>query len=264
MFYFYIALSAVVDFLICFFTEFIWWKALILFPFLFIAFLIIHLIMFCFFSLFVREKQTKNINNFHRKFMLISLKLFFKIGLVKVSVVGKEKLPEDKRFLFVCNHISSFDPIITIVELAEYNLGFVSKKENLEVPFAGKYMIKSGCIGLDRDNNRSAATAINQASQNIADNICSMGIYPEGYVNKNVGELLEFRNGAFKIAKKAKCDIAVAVIKNTREVNRKIFRKKTNVTLIIKEVIPYAEIEKLKTNEIGERVRSIMTEGVGL
>ncbi len=195
--------------------------------------------------------------------MLISLRLFFKIGLVKVTVDGEEKLPKDKNFLFVCNHISIFDPIITIVELAKYNLGFISKKENLEVPFAGKYMIKSGCVGLDRDNNRSAVTAINQAVENIADGVCSMGVYPEGYVNKNVGTLLEFRNGAFKIAKKAKCDIVVAVMKNTRAVNENIFRKFSRVTIKISEVIPYEKTENLKTNEIGEMVRTIMEESMG-
>ena len=49
---------------------------------------------------------------------------------------------------------------------------------------AGKYLAKSGCIGLDRENNREAVKAINRAADNIKNGVCAMGIYPEGYVNK--------------------------------------------------------------------------------
>lgn len=264
MFYFYLALSIIADLTVCFLTEFALWKPVVFLPAFFVLCIVFHFILFCTLSLFIKKKRTENIHNFFRSFMIVSLRLFFKIGLVRVTVEGKELLPCDRNFLFVCNHISVFDPIITITELAQYNLGFVSKKENIEIPIAGRYMLKSGCIGLDRENNRNAVTAINQAAENIANGVCSMGIYPEGYVNKNTGTLLEFRNGAFKIAKKAKCDIAVAVIENSREVNKNIFRKISSVRLTVLQVIPYNQIENLKTVEIGERVRSIMMESKGL
>ena len=126
-------------------------------------------------------------------------------------------------------------------------------------PFVvGKYLAKSGCIGLDRENNRGAVKAINRAADNIKNGVCAMGIYPEGYVNKKPGTLLPFRNGAFKIAKKAKVPIVVSVVKNTREANKNMFRRHSDVYLKILEVIPYEKFSDLKTNEIGETVYKMM------
>ncbi len=83
-------------------------------------------------------------------------------------------------------------------------------------------------------------------------------IHTEGTVNKSAKGLLPFRNGAFKIAKKAKVPIVVAVIANTRKINENLLNRRTHVYLKILDVIPYEEIAGLKTNEIGEKVSVIM------
>ena len=70
--------------------------------------------------------------------------------------------------------------------------------------------------------------------------------------------MLPFRNGAFKIAKKAKVPIVVSVVKNTREANKNMFRRHSDVYLKILEVIPYEKFSDLKTNEIGETVYKMM------
>ena len=127
---------------------------------------------------------------------------------------------------------------------------------------AGKYLAKSGCVGLDRENDREAVKAINKAADNIKNGVCAMGIYPEGYVNKNPGTLLPFRNGAFKIAKKAKVPIVVAVVRNTREANKNMFKRHSDVYLKIIKVIPYDDIANLKTNEIGDIVYKIMIDKI--
>ena len=89
-----------------------------------------------------------------------------------------------------------------------------------------------------------------------------MGIYPEGYVNKNPGTLLPFRYGAFKIAKKAKVPIVVAVVRNTREANKNMFKRHSDVYLKIIKVIPYNDIANLKTSEIGDIVYKIMIDEI--
>lgn len=263
MLYFYIAVSVVADFLISYFcivdSPSDLWKCVVLFPLLFLCCLTIHFVVFILYSLTAdKEKDVTQVQNSHKRFMLCTLKLFFKLGRVSYEIENEELIPNDDKYLFVCNHISIFDPIISFVLLGKRKLAFVSKKENVEIPFAGRYMHKAGCIPLDRENNREAVKSINKAAQYISDGICAIGIYPEGYVNKSGKGLLEFRNGAFKIAKKAHTPIVVAVIKNTRDVNDKIFRHKTKVTLKIAEVIEYDEISKMKTVEISEKVREIM------
>lgn len=204
------------------------------------------------------KKEVTNIHNSYRWILLYSLKLYFQLAQVKIKATGLEKIPEDDKFLFVGNHISSYDPMVAMWTLRKKNLAFVSKKENLEIKFGGKYIYKSGCVGLDRDNNREAVKAINKAAQNITEGISSMGIYPEGWVNKTGEGLLPFRNGAFKIAKKAKVPIVVAVIANTREIDKNRFLRKTVISFRIVEVIPYEKIATMKTNEISDMVYDIM------
>lgn len=235
------------------------WKPLLIFPALFIGFILLHLIVFILLSLTIdKNKEVKKVNSFYRSFMLISLALYFELTRVRTHVSGKEKLPADGKYLFVSNHISVYDPMISMLKFAGEKLSFVSKKENLSIPFAGAYIARSGCIGLDRENNRSAVKSIGIAAQRISDGVCPIGIYPEGRVNTAGVGLLEFRSGAFKIAKKAKVPIAVAVIRNTREINKNILRRSTDIYLDVVEIIPYSIIEKMKTVEISSVVHAIM------
>ena len=268
MFWIYLILSAGIDAAIIFGCRLMdspvdFWKPLLIFIGLFIGFVLLHVLTFVLFSLTAsKTEESKNIHNFHRWFMVKSLRMFFHLENVKIHTEGKDKIPDDGKFLFVSNHISIYDPIISITELADKNIGFVSKKKNIEIPFAGRYMLKAGCVALDRENAREAVKTINSAADNITDGVCAMGIYPEGMVNKSAKGLLPFRNGAFKIAKKAKVPIVVAVIANTRKINENLLKRRTHVYLKILDVIPYEEIAGLKTNEIGEKVSEIMLKGL--
>ncbi len=214
----------------------------------------LHLLFLIVFSYTADKEDVTNIHNIYRVLLLYSLKLYFQLAGVKIKATGVEKVPDDGKFLFVGNHISSYDPMVALWTLRKKNLAFVSKKENLQIKFGGKYIRKSGCIGLDRDNNREAVKAINAAVKNITDGVCAMGIYPEGWVNKTGEGLLPFRNGSFKIAKKAKVPIVVAVVNNTREIDKNRFRRRTEIRFNIVDVIPYEDIANLKTSEISEMV----------
>lgn len=215
----------------------------------------IHFIFIILYSFVVnKDKEVKNIHNTHRLVLLYSLKLYFQLAQVRIRVTGIEKVPDDGKFLFVGNHISSYDPMIALWTLRKKNLAFVSKKENLDIRFGGKYIHKAGCIGIDRDNAREAVKTINEAARRITDGVSPMGIYPEGWVNKTGEGLLPFRNGSFKIAKKAKVPIVIGVMNNTRSIDKNRFRRRTEVRFNIVDVIPYEDIENLKTNQISEIV----------
>lgn len=267
MAFIYALLSALLDFVIMYSRGSVnglrdIWKPLLLLPLIYVGFLLLHLIVFCLYSFTADSKYTDNIHNSYRRLMLSSIRLFLKTAKVRVHTEGTELVPDDGHFLLVCNHLSTFDPIITISALADKNLAFVAKKELFGIFAAGKYMAKSGCIGLDRENNREAVKAINKAADNIKNGVCAMGIYPEGYVNKNPGTLLPFRCGAFKIAKKAKVPIVVSVVSNTRDANKNMFRHHSDVHLRILKIIPYDEIAPLKTSEIGDMVYKMMIDEI--
>lgn len=179
---------------------------------------------------------------------------------IRVTVNGREKLPS-KPFVYISNHLSVFDPMIAMFYLRKHKLAFVSKKENIQIIGAGKFMLASGCTSLDRNNNREAAKAITTAIQNITNGRNSMGIYPEGKSNlhpENV-KLLPFHHGSFRIATKAKAPLVIAVIGNTRRVFRQLF---THIELDIVRVLEYEEYKDLSTGELSDMVYGIMLENI--
>lgn len=180
---------------------------------------------------------------------------------VKIVVTGKEKIPTDSRFLLVCNHRTIFDPPITLGMLQEYSVGFISKKENYKIPLISKLMHKCYCLPLDREDNRAAVKTINEAARLINEDIVSMAIYPEGKCNLTEEILLPYRNGAFKIAQKAKVPVVISTIRNTTEIMKNFPWRSTTVYLTIVDVIPY-DREQNQTRDISEQVWPIMYEAL--
>ena len=91
----------------------------------------------------------------------------------------------------------------------------------------------------------------------LDENVVSMGIYPEGQTNKTEEPLLPFRNGAFKIAQKAKVPIVVCVIENTEKILKNFPWQPTTVNLKVLEVLPY-DSEHRGTRDVSEHVWPLM------
>lgn len=192
---------------------------------------------------------------------LIRLLLDVLVPLFKVKIhsTGLDKVPNDCRFLLVSNHLFDVDPAVFMHALPNLEIGFVGKKEIYrDMKLVSRAMHKLNGFPIDRENARNAVATINAAAENIKNDVCSMAIFPEGYCS-TTGELLPFRNGAFKIAKKAHCPIVVATVKNTRAVLKNMFRRTTDVYLDILTVIDKETVDELSTAELGDKVYEIMS-----
>lgn len=177
---------------------------------------------------------------------------------VKLHVTGKEKLPQEK-FLLVGNHLSFMDPVITMGVLRSYRMGFVGASNAIfKFPIMDKLLHKNFCVPINRESAKDGIKMVNEAAEIIKSGQASMGIYPEGRRNLEGGEMLPFKNGAFKIAKKANCPIVVAVIKNVENIKKNIPFKKTHVYLDFTAVIHPEEFADSNTQQISERVREII------
>ncbi|SEF75841.1 1-acyl-sn-glycerol-3-phosphate acyltransferase [Eubacterium ruminantium] len=228
----------------------------------YIALFALHVAVFVLVGATINEKKLpKSIHTFYRWFGLLTLKVFVDSFRFKIRINGQEKLPEEN-FLLVCNHKSIFDPLIGITRFKKYNMAYISKKENLKIPFVGRYMKAVGCLDLDRENARNAIETINKAATYIKTGHCNLGIYPEGMENKTDELLLPFRPGAFKIAKKAHCPVAVMTIKNSDRVFRRFMFKRIKVDIDILGVIDREEIKKLSTQEISDKAFGMMYENL--
>lgn len=264
MLYFYIILSAVVT--LCLNVPLNFFESeigivytLLIFIGLILAFLILHFGILCIIILLTdREKTVKeNFSKFFRSYVKLTLPIFFKLARVDITLSGEEKIPQDQRVLLVCNHIDNFDPVVIINSLPDLELAFIGKKEIYsKMVFVSKAMHLIHGLYIDRDNDRKAVETIVKASKLIKEDICSVCIFPEGYTSRD-GRLQPFRNGAFKIATKSKAPIVVCTVSGTDKIVKNMFRRKTQVTLKVLDVV-YTDEKGITTHDIGEAVHSTM------
>ena len=178
---------------------------------------------------------------------------------VRPVVTGTEKIPKEGRFLYVCNHRSMFDPLITMDCLRKYNISFISKPSNMKIPVISRVVYSIGYLAIDRENDRNALKTILTAADYMKRNLCSIAIYPEGTRSKT-NELLPFHAGSFKTAQKAKVPIVVACIHGSENIRKPKPFSPTKVYLDILEVIPAETVCAMRTDALAEHVRSIIQE----
>lgn len=221
--------------------------------------IILHVLACAVLALLVNTKKPivrKNCQ-FYYNFMIASLDAAMKLFRVRIHAKGLELIPQGCRFMFVSNHISNFDPIVTMLKLRSRKLVFVTKRENIRIPIGGPIMYASGCIPLNRESSREAIKTISDAINHIKSGYGAIGIYPEGGI-KRTGVLNPFKNGAFRIATKAECPIVVGIVENTDSIVRNIPIRSTDVYLKIVGVLSYESIRDLSTQQIGDTVYDMM------
>ncbi len=131
----------------------------------------------------------------------------------KLTILGEENVPTEEPVLYVLNHRSFFDIILTYVRVPRLT-GYVAKKEMLHYLTLTQWMKNLHCEFLDRSDIRKGMKTISDCSDKINQGI-SIAIFPEGTRNKTEEPLLEFHKGSFKIAEKSGCKIVPVVLTNT-------------------------------------------------
>lgn len=182
---------------------------------------------------------------------------------MRVHTEGLEKLPKDRRFLMVCNHIHILDPVTLLSLFKKSQLAFISKRENYDLFAIGKIMHMFLCQSLNRENDREALKTILRCVQLLKDDKASVAVFPEGYTSQD-GKLHGFRHGVFKIAQRANVPIVVCTIQSTNRVFRNILRlRPTDIALHLLDVIEPEELKGVTTVQIGEQVHAIMAADLG-
>ncbi len=153
------------------------------------------------------------------------------IAGTKLIIIGKENIPTNQAVLYVCNHRSYFDIILSYLAVPGMT-GYISKKEMNKIPLLRKWMKGIGCLFLDRDDIRKGMQMILDAVEKVKTGI-SIFIFPEGTRNKSEGEFLPFRAGSLKIADKSKCPIVPVSINGSDDVFEKHLPKIAKTTVVI-------------------------------
>ena len=129
-----------------------------------------------------------------------------------VTVLGEENIPQDEAVLYVGNHRSYFDILLTYVRVPRPT-GYMAKVEMLRYPSLSTWMKYLHCIFLDRRDIKAGMKSILTAIDKVKSGI-SICIFPEGTRNKTDEMFLEFHDGSLKIAEKSGCPIVPISINN--------------------------------------------------
>lgn len=179
---------------------------------------------------------------------------------VKTTVIGYENIPKDEPVLFVGNHKSNFDVIITYAKMPNLT-GFVAKKEIEKVPLLRTWMRYLYCLFLDRDDVKEGLKTILKGIEYIKQGV-SLVIFPEGTRNTFEDGMLPFKEGSLKFAEKTGCKIVPMVQNNTGECLEKHspWIKKTHTVLEFCEPIDIKELSKDDKKFLGAYVQKIIEE----
>ncbi len=263
MFYVYLVISAALIPILDNFFEILrhsysWWLVPLLFVGFFWGLVIIHILITVIWILTIRTDRPVKKRPAFRKWINLTVPLLMKLVRVSVNASGTEKVPEDGRFLFVCNHQHDLDPVMMLSVFPDYDIGFIGKKEIYKtMPIIGKAMHGLCGLPIDRENNREAAKTVVEAVHILKEGKASIGLFPEGYTSKSC-ELLPLRNGSLKIATKAKVPIVVCVLNNTRSIPKRMFLHHTEIEFRVLSVITPEEYEGMNTAELGDVIHSQM------
>ena len=179
---------------------------------------------------------------------------------VKVTVIGQDRIPSDTAVLYVGNHRSIFDIILTYVRSPRAT-GYVAKKELGKIPLFAQWARYIGCLFFNRND-------IKEGMKMILDGVAmlkagkSVFIFPEGTRNKNESDLplLPFHEGSFKMASKSGCPIVPVAFCNTINIWEGHFPwvRRAHVVLEYGEPIYVSELPPEQKKRIGAYTREIM------
>lgn len=129
------------------------------------------------------------------------------ISGTKITVIGEENVPRDTPVLYIGNHRSYFDIIITYARCPRLT-GYVAKDNIAKVPLLSNWMRRLYCLFLNRTDVKEGLKTILTGIDQIKNGV-SMCIFPEGTRSKGESELdmLPFKSGSFKMAEKTGCPI---------------------------------------------------------
>ena len=172
---------------------------------------------------------------------------------VKLTVIGEENVPKDVPVLYIGNHRSYFDIIITYSRCPRLT-GYIAKDTMGKVPLLNIWMKRLYCLFLDRTDMKKGLKTILTGIDQIKTGI-SMCIFPEGTRSREGNELGEFKGGSFKCAMKAKCPIIPVAIIDSYKAFDTGSTENVNVQIHYLEPITYDEYKMLKTTEVAKIVK---------
>ena len=184
---------------------------------LIIVYVIVTLPALLVFYLTARKDPKKAERGVHACMCFLLNAIAFIAG-TKLTVKGLENVPSDKPVLYISNHRSYFDIILTY-PLCKLPTAYVAKSDLQKIPFFNIWGTLMRCLFFDRKNVKSSIKMVVDGAANLKTDT-SVFIFPEGTRNKGESDLplLTFHDGSFKMAVKSGAPVIPVAVKNTADI----------------------------------------------
>lgn len=208
------------------------------------------------------KKEYTDINRFYYSVFNLWYSYVLSFFRMRIKTSGTDLIPNNQRFLAICNHRSNLDNMVQSVVFKNTEIAYISKKENFKIPFACQFMKRAMYLSIDRGDLKNGLQTITKAADYILQNKVSIGVFPEGRRSKN-GELLKFKPGCLKVAEKAGCPIVVCCIDGTEQVHKRFPFRKTRISFDVLKVYTEEDIKNRNTVELSGEMRNLMLQKLG-
>ncbi|MFG6383590.1 MAG: 1-acyl-sn-glycerol-3-phosphate acyltransferase [Lachnospiraceae bacterium] len=174
-----------------------------------------------------------------------AFKVIIFLAGTKLTVIGQEHVPKDQAVLYIPNHLSYFDIILTYSRCPGLT-GYISKDVMKKIPLLSSWMKRLYCLFLDRSDMREGMKMILTGIEQIKNGI-SMCIFPEGTRNPHPENgMMHFKEGSLKMAEKTGCPIIPIAISNSHNIleSHMPFIRKCHVIIEYGEPILLKDLDK--------------------
>ncbi|MGB1248742.1 MAG: lysophospholipid acyltransferase family protein, partial [Chitinophagales bacterium] len=131
---------------------------------------------------------------------------FFRI---KVNIYNKEIIDVNTQYIFVGNHMSYIDALVSGASNDNYRK-YIGKAEILNYPVLG-YLLRKLYVPVKREEKTSRKWSMGTMHKYLEDGV-SMAIFPEGTCNTTPDLLKTFKDGAFSLSTQLDIPLAVCTI----------------------------------------------------
>jgi 1-acyl-sn-glycerol-3-phosphate acyltransferase len=180
------------------------------------------------------------------------------IPVWKINTEAKEKAVKGTTYVIISNHQSVLD--ILFINSLCYRFKWISKIENINVPFLGWYLRMADYITVDRGDELSK-TIMLEKSYMCLKRGTSIMIFPEGTRSSGT-ETGFFKRGAFQLALQANVAILPIVIDGTGSILPKhgfIFGSRHQVKLRILDPVMPSSFSSDNPDELAADFRLLLT-----
>lgn len=172
-------------------------------------------------SSLVKKKNPYAVDLFFLRAAQNAFRVILFISGVKLTVIGKENIPTEEAVLYVGNHRSYFDIVITY-SLCPGLTGYIAKDSMRRIPLLSTWMRRLHCLFINRSDIKEALKTILAGIDQIKNGI-SVCIFPEGTRGCGTDEtdMPPFKEGSLKMAEKTGCAIVPMALTGTADLFEK-------------------------------------------